>query len=149
MRPDESSLAQHLGDAETSLTLHGHVTFESWWLLRSVWSMSQFGSRVQRGPLGPAEHLLKEANELYEAARDLRAAMSVDSSPEVIARLRLKMHMEAIDCIFLACDVLDRDRVGPLDALRMLGEKLVENRQRAWGPRSATGAVEHVRESHT
>lgn len=132
---------RYFQDAEQALR-DGRLTVEQFWFLRGVWSRNTFGSAARRGPAGPLKHLLKELTaELLPLAEAHPNRYGREMTPDMVEALL----EEYADAIFLVMDAADRNGFTLTDLRRKLGEKLLVNRARKWGPASATDPVEHVR----
>ena len=107
------------------------MTFEQFCKEQAEWSQATFGSDIERGPIGPLKHLIKEANEAIEALDDFYA-----DAP-----------MEIVDCFFLVIDASRRFGMTPIDLLALAEKKLEINRAREWQTGIGKNqAIEHVRE---
>ena len=106
------------------------VDMHDFWDRLADWSEETFGPRSHRGPVGPLEHLTKEADE----AR-------VESDPE-------RRKEEIADCLFLVFDAAQRAGMSYAELGRVAHAKLRKNAARTWPDwRTAdpNKAIEHVR----
>lgn len=101
--------------------------FATWMYEREAWSRDTFGLTKDRGPIGPAKHLAKEAQEFIEAN-------GKDSSLEEIA-----------DMQFLVLDILTRSGYNFGELVEALKAKLEINRSREWPKGNPDDAIEHDR----
>lgn len=97
--------------------------FATWMQQREAWSRDAFGLTKDRGPIGPAKHLLKEVAEYIESG-----------SLEEIA-----------DIFFLAFDITRRAGYTFGELLAALEHKLEINRQREWPKGNPNEPIEHNR----
>lgn len=89
------------------------------------WSEAQFGTRAERGPLGPIRHMAKEVRELEQEPGCLK---------------------ERADILILLLDSCWRQGISVYSLLDAALSKMQENRLREWPkPTSPDQAVEHVR----
>jgi NTP pyrophosphatase (non-canonical NTP hydrolase) len=112
------------------LEANDHVEFERFWNEQGEWSEKTFGSSKVRGPLGPLQHLEKEA---------IEAQTEVAEGGE-------KLHEEIADCLFLTLDAARRSGLTAAKLLEVAFQKLEKNKQREWGPFNPNGPTEHIRE---
>lgn len=91
------------------------------------WSEVTFGTKAERGPVGPLKHLEKEAKEAYqETDKD-------------------KQREEIADCMFLVLDAAWRAEIKFVDLTAACNEKLAKNKLRTWPKPTSDEPVEHVR----
>jgi hypothetical protein len=82
------------------------MTMQEFWDARSEWSQATFGRTAERGPMGPAKHVVKECGELKAAMGD-----------------RDEFLKELVDVEFLIQDIAERggfqlsDLETPMEAL--------------------------------
>lgn len=95
------------------------------------WSDKTFGTKEERGPLGPLKHLRKEVDEVI---KDIEA----ENDPLE----------ELADCLILLLDATRRSDFLARQLLEAAYIKMEKNRQRKWPKPTADGPVEHVREAH-
>lgn len=106
------------------------VDMLDFWERLAEWSEQTFGPRSHRGPLGPLEHLAKEAVE----ARD-------EADPG-------KRKEEIADCLFLVFDAAQRAGMSYAELTAVAKAKLRKNAAREWPDWRAADpnrAIEHVR----
>src|SRR5215469_8931895 len=108
-----------------------NLSFTDFWYAQAAWSNKVFGTELERGPLGPARHLLKEVQEELIPAIESGAESSV-------------VHEEVIDCLFLIVDTARRAKLDPFTLIERAFEKLEVNRQREWQKPTSDEPVEHV-----
>lgn len=101
------------------------------------WSQSTFGSDEERGPLGPLDHLKKEAEEA-KVAWIMNHDIGGDRG--IVAE-------EFADCFLLVLDAARRAGIKSLDLIRAAGEKLEVNKARQWSKPQPDSPVEHVRDA--
>jgi hypothetical protein len=90
------------------------------------WSESQFGSKEERGPEGPLNHLKKEIDEVLENQDDVE---------------------EWADVLLLVLDGMSRVGMSVNYVEDAAWDKLNINKRRKWSPPDADGVSEHVREA--
>lgn len=101
------------------------LTLAEFWERHAEWSQATFGPDGERGPTGPLNHLAKEVREALANPDDLT---------------------EYADLVFLVFDAARRAGFSYAQLEEAVTRKLAVNKARRWGPRSADGVVEHVRE---
>jgi hypothetical protein len=99
----------------------------------ALWSQETFGADTIRGPIGPARHLRKEADEIVTALEK--------GGPRTEER-----EYEYADAFLLLLDVIRRDGLNFADLVRITQRKLWINKRRKWSkPTEPDQPVEHVR----
>lgn len=104
------------------------------------WSYETFGPKEVRGPMGPLDHLRKEAAEAHEEARKataLEPGWDMD-----------KLREEIADCLFLVFDAAHRSGMSYSELARVAVAKLKKNQARDWPDwqqADPNKAVEHDR----
>jgi hypothetical protein len=101
---------------------------ESWefWQDLEAWSYDTFGSKEDRGPIGPLKHLIKEAQETIEDSTNIE---------------------EYVDCLFLIFDAAQRADFGYHEFICAARDKLKKNKKRLW-PKpnfNLDEPIEHIR----
>lgn len=89
------------------------------------WSEKTFGSRRDRGPIGPLKHLEKEAREAQDNTLDLT---------------------EYADCLIILLDASWRAGFTVQQLVSAAEAKMVKNRQRKWPKATSDGPCEHIKE---
>lgn len=117
--------------------LEGPFTFERFCAEQMSWSAKQFGSREQRGPIGPIRHLQKEIEK--------EILPLLEKNP---GQIPMELFEELIDCFFLIMDAAWRSGMSPEAFLQCAFFKLRKNKRRKWGAFNATGPTEHIRGEH-
>lgn len=103
---------------------HGEQYFSLFARVRS-WSDKTFGSKKERGPIGPLKHLAKEAKEAAEKPDD---------------------KVEYADCLIVLLDACWRAGITSGELLRLAHEKMKVNETRIWPkPTEPDQPIEHDR----
>ncbi len=115
-------LAQQIRQQEDEET----IGFELLSLIKdqAEWSEKTFGTNKERGPLGPLKHLEKEAKEAQNNPADI---------------------LEYADCFILILDASRRTGFSISDLIQAAKEKMIQNKEREWGPRFKDQAIEHIK----
>lgn len=122
------------------------MSLERFLISQQEWSQATFGTKEQRGPLGPLDHLKKEAKEAYESAETLTFVAPENRKVRIIRTEELGF--ELVDCFFLVMDAVWRAGFSLPQFEEALWEKLRINRERKWPPlneQDPTKATEHER----
>lgn len=106
--------------------------FADWMANREAWSRDAFGTNQERGPIGPAKHLIKEANEFIDAHEQYESSLG-----------------EIADIIFLAFDIATRSGYTFSEVVEALQNKLTINRSREWPKGNPNEPIEHNRAKDT
>lgn len=116
---------------------------------QSKWSQETFGKDTERGPVGPLEHLAKEALEAKEQCIRLNQLHFIfhgsDKGDELKQHRRKEIAFELADCLILWLDSLRRAGFTALDIVKVAQEKMVINKSRQWPKGETDKPVEHVR----
>jgi hypothetical protein len=107
----------------------GHP-YEILWNEIGEWSNRTFGDEQKRGPIGPLNHLIREAK---EAIHDIEA----EDQPNA--------EVELADCLILVFDAARRYYMTPMSLVGTALEKMEVNRGRVMGEPDEEGVVEHDR----
>lgn len=99
--------------------------------IQQEWSEQTFGPASERGPVGPLNHLAKEA---LEAAAEYGIGTQEDGL------------VEMADCLIILLDATWRAGVEFHDLVTMATIKMGENKTRRWNKTSGDEPVEHVRD---
>ena len=89
-----------------------------------TWSNETFGTREERGPIGPLKHLIKEANEALADPGDIK---------------------EYADCVILIIDACWRAGFTPSQMEAAVNLKVEENMLRTYPKPTGDEISEHVR----
>jgi hypothetical protein len=125
----EESLDQTMYLKQMLIEDEGHP-YEILWNEIGEWSNRTFGDETQRGPIGPLNHLRREAQEAINAldARDYNNA-----------------EVEMADCLILVFDAARRAGMTPMTLVGTALEKMEINRGRVMGEPDEEGVIEHDR----
>ncbi len=114
------------------------------------WSHETFGPTPKeayldgRGPIGPLNHLKKEAEEAIAAVTEYKVADRY-GTPGLAETALAAATEEIVDCCFLVFDAARRLGVDYDQFETALWDKLKKNKARKWQPPNADGSVEHER----
>jgi hypothetical protein len=105
--------------------------YKTLWDEIGEWSNRTFGDEQKRGPIGPLNHLIREAK---EAIHDIEA----EDQPNA--------EVELADCLILVFDAARRYHMTPMSLVGTALEKMEVNRGRVMGEPDAEGVIEHRRD---
>lgn len=94
------------------------------------WSQATFGNDLIRGPVGPAEHLKKEASELLESLLEGNTVHAME---------------EASDVLLLLFDIVRRSGHSFDHLIEVAKRKMLVNKSRQWNTTDVNSPCEHKR----
>ncbi len=112
-------------------------SMKDFWNKQAEWSQETFGKDSERGPIGPAKHLLKEVRD--EVLPMLENGTFADPTSQE-ARLE-----EFADLLFLVFDSTRRAGFSYKELLKAAHKKLEKNKKRTWNKPIDNEPVEHTR----
>jgi hypothetical protein len=112
----------------------GHP-YEILWDEIGEWSNRVFGDETARGPIGPLNHLAREAKEAVSEAEGVATGGASDH-----------LEVELSDCLILVFDAARRAGMTPMSLVGTALEKMEVNRGRVMGEPDEEGVIEHRRD---
>lgn len=115
---------------------------------QAEWSRATFGDDLERSPIGPLDHLRKEANEAKIEWCIVRGGAKFFNDDGNTPELK-QFRDELADCLLLLLDASRRGGCKIMQLLEAAKEKMKKNKARTW-PKvdDMNSAVEHVKDAN-